>query len=385
VRIPNPYGAESGSGTYRNIWSNKQEFHHPYSGALIVSDIVEWTMKFATNRTMSAICVFGLVLASAGCSAAQGASHGPLEKTNLIVDDFPSVDSAGLYIAQQLGLFKAQGLNVTIVPVFTSSQQTVTNIEKGAADISSGDYVTYMDNELLDKAHLEIIGEASILEPNQLALFVKDGSSIERVSQLEGKTVSVAGHDDIATLLIDSLLSDNGVPSSKVTLVPGTPLPADPALISKGAFTAAPIPEPYVSEGEEQYGLAELADLDQGGTQNFPIQGFAVTQAWAQANPNTLKAFVTALDQGQQIADTDRAAVQKAIEQQPLKVTPGIAAVIALPDFPTAIDPARLQRVVDDMIQFGFLPKKDESFDVHSMVYSGNLASAAGSGVTAGN
>src|SRR5580693_10783377 len=339
-------------------------------------------MKFVRVRALSAVSVLALVLAGAGCSAGQGDQIGPLEKTKLVVDDFPSVDSAGLYIAKQKGLFKALGLDVTIVPVFTSSQQTVTNIEKGKADISSGDYVTYMDNELLSNARLEIVGEASVLQPNQLALFVKDGSKITNLSQLEGKTVSVAGHDDIATLLIDSLLSDNGVPPGKVILRPGIPLPADPAKISQGAFTAAPIPEPFVSEGEQEFGLQELADLDQGGTENFPIQGFAVTQAWAQQHPNTLKAFVTALDQGQEIADTDRAAVEQAIEQPPLKVAPSIAAVISLPDFPTAIDPTRLQRVLDDMIQFGFLSKKDASFSLASISYAGNLATTGGNATT---
>ena len=156
------------------------------------------------------------------------------------------------------------------------------------------------------------------------------------------------------------------------------------ALIDKGVFAAAPIPEPFVSEGEQQFGLEELADLDQGATENFPIQGFAVTREWARQYPNTLKAFTTALDQGQQIADTDRAAVEKAIEQPPLKVNKGIAAVIALPNFPTAIEPARLQRVVNDMIQFGFLPKKDASFQVSSITYSGNLAPTTGLHTTPG-
>jgi NitT/TauT family transport system substrate-binding protein len=339
-------------------------------------------MKFVRVRALSAVSVLALVLAGAGCSAGQGDQIGPLEKTKLVVDDFPSVDSAGLYIAEQKGLFKALGLDVTIVPVFTSSQQTVTDIESGKADISSGDYVTYVDDELQGNAHLEIVGEASILQPNQLALFVKSGSKIVKLSQLEGKKVSVAGHDDIATLLIDSLLSDNNVPASTVTLVPGEPLPADPALISKGVFTAAPIPEPFVSEGEQEFGLQELADLDQGGTENFPIQGFAVTQAWAQQHPNTLKAFVTALDEGQEIADTDRAAVEQAIEQPPLKVAPSMAAVISLPDFPTAIDPTRLQRVLDDMIQFGFLAKKDASFNLASISYAGNLATTGGNATT---
>jgi NitT/TauT family transport system substrate-binding protein len=335
-------------------------------------------MKFVNVRVLSAVSVCALALAGTACSAGQAAPgpRGPLEQTHLVVDDFPSVDSAGLYVARQEGLFQAQGLDVTIVPVFTSSQQTVTDIETGKADISSGDYVTYVDDELQDSAHLEIIAEASVLQPNQLALFVKAGSRIVHLSELVGKKVSVAGHNDIATLLIDSLLADNGVPPSKVILVPGTPLPADPALIDKGVFTAAPIPEPFVSQGEQQFGLEELADLDQGGTENFPIQGFAVTGTWAQRHPNTLNAFVTALDEGQRIADTDRSAVEKAIEQPPLKVAPRIAAVIALPNFPTAIDPTRLQRVLDDMIQFGFLAKKDASFNMSSISYAGNLAAS---------
>lgn len=341
-------------------------------------------MKLATVRVLSATGACAIVLASAAACSSP-VSRGPLEKTQITVDDFPSIDSAGLYIAQQLGLFRKQGLTVNIVPVFTSSQDTVTAIEQGKADVSSADYVTYMDDELKDNAHLEIVGEASLLAPNELALLVKSGSGIENLSQLEGRKVSVAGHDDIATLLIDSLLADNGVPSSKVTLVPGSPLTEDPGLIDKGLFAAAPVPEPFVSEGEQQFGLQELADLDQGGTENFPIQGFAVTQTWARENPNTLKAFVTALDEGQQIADTDRAAVEKAIEQQPLNVTPQIAGVIALPDFPTAIDPVRLQRVVNDMIQFGFLPKSDASFQVSSITYGGNLAAATGTGTSTGS
>src|ERR1700747_1102523 len=143
-------------------------------------------MKFVNARVLPAVFFFALVLAGAGCSAGQGAQgpQGPLEKTHLVVDDFPSVDSAGLYIAEQEGLFKAQGLDVTIVPIFTSSQQTVTDIEKGKADISSGDYVTYMDDELQDNAHLEIIGEASILQPNQLALFVKASSQIAHLGHV---------------------------------------------------------------------------------------------------------------------------------------------------------------------------------------------------------
>jgi NitT/TauT family transport system substrate-binding protein len=319
---------------------------------------------FGTGIGVAVTAALVLLPLACGCSASQGAP-GPLEKTDITVGDFPSIDSAGLYIAETDGLFQAQGLNVKIDQVF-QSQAAVTGQEKGTYDISSADYVTYLDNELDDHANLRIIAEASILQPNQLAMLVGSQSHITSLKQLEGKTVSVAAPGDIATLLVDSLLSDNDIPAGDVRIKSGVALPAAPAMLAKGAVAAAPVPEPFVSEGEEQLGVEELADLDQGGTQNFPIQGFAVTGQWAEKYPNTLHAFVTALDEGQRIADTNRSAVEKATERF-LNISPMTAAVMALPEFPLSVDPPRLQRVLSAMIQFGFLPKKDASFQLATM------------------
>jgi NitT/TauT family transport system substrate-binding protein len=198
-------------------------------------------------------------------------------------------------------------------------------------------------------------------------MLVAHGSTIDKVKELAGKTIAVAGHDDIATLLIDSLLTENDVPLHDVTIEPGKQLPAIPALLNKHVIQAGPVPEPFVSEGEESLGVQELADLDQGATLNFPIQGFAVTQAWAEQNPNTLRAFTAALAEGQEVADTNRHEVEVATEKF-LSVPPMTAAVMALPEFPLSVDATQLQRVVDDMVQFGFVPASDASFRVSSMV-----------------
>ena len=340
-------------------------------------------MKFRCWPIFAAVLVGAAVT---GCSSSGGGAGMPivggLEATHITVYDFPSIDSAGLYIAEQDGLFSKEGLNVTVVPDFKSTQDTVTMIESGKAQVSSGDYVTYMDNELGANPNLEIVAEASVLQPNQLGLMVKPGSDITTVQDLENKTVAVSGHDDIATLLIDSLLVDNDVPLRLVHLTPGIPLPAVPALVAESKFATGPVPEPFVSLAEQETGETVLADLDQGGTANFPIQGYAVTRSWARQNPDTLKAFATALDEGQEIADTNRAEVEKVIEGQPLSVAKGIAAVVALPEFPNGIDPTRLQRVVDDMVRFGFFTGKElaeaKAFKVSSMVYDPNVANANG-------
>ncbi len=319
-----------------------------------------------------------VVMLAAGCSSGGSGGGAPLklEKTNIIVDAFPAIDSAGLYIAQTDGLFAAQGLHVTIVPTPStppSTQDLINGQEQGKYDITAGDYVTYIEDQLgvgAPKANLRIIAEASSLQPNVLALLVKGGSSISSVGQLRNRVVSVNATKGIGTLLIDSLLLEHGLKPNQVHFA-NVPFPGVATALKNpnGLISASFVPEPFVSLDEATRGLTELADLDQGSTQDFPIQGYAVTAAWAKKYPNTLKAFTTALSQGQEIADTNRAAVEAAIEQY-LGIQKEDAAFISLPTFPLGVDPVRLQRVVSAMTRFRLLPP-GTTFDVSSMVIGG--------------
>jgi NitT/TauT family transport system substrate-binding protein len=328
-------------------------------------------------RTMLIASAVAVTMLAAGCSSGgSGSGTAPLklEKTNIVVNAFPAIDSAGLYIAQDKGLFAAQGLHVTIVPVPKGPPPSTQDLIKGQVggqwDITAGDYVTYIQNHLgagVPRQDLRIVAESSILQPNVLTVMVKGNSPISQVSQLKGKNVSVNAANDIGTLLIDSLLVSHGLKPQQVhyATVP-FPVVATALTAKNSTLTAAFAPEPFVSFGEAQAGLQELADLDQGSTQDFPIQGYAVTAEWAKKYPNTLKAFTTALAQGQQIADTDRAAVETAIEKY-LGIDTQSAAFISLPAFPLSIDSVRLQRVVSAMARFGLLPR-DTRFEVASMI-----------------
>lgn len=178
-------------------------------------------MKTRNVLIASAVAV---TMLAAGCSSGGSGGGAPLklEKTDIVVDAFPAIDSAGLYIAQTEGLFAAQGLHVTIVPtpkIPPSTQDLINGQEQGKYDITAGDYVTYIDNQLGvggTKANLRIIAEASFLQPNVLTLLVKGGSPISSVGQLRNRTVSVNAPDDIGTLLIDSLLVEHGLTPRQV-------------------------------------------------------------------------------------------------------------------------------------------------------------------------
>ena len=150
------------------------------------------------SRTVFAASAAAVTMLAAGCSSGGSGGGAPQykpEKTNITVNAFPAIDSAGLYIAQEQGLFAAQGLHVTIVPVKNpppSTQDLIDGQVHGQYDITAGDYVTYFQDQLgmgPSKADLRIIAESSFLQPNVLTLLVKGESPISQVSQLKGKVV----------------------------------------------------------------------------------------------------------------------------------------------------------------------------------------------------
>jgi NitT/TauT family transport system substrate-binding protein len=310
----------------------------------------------------------------AGCSSSGGAADAlHLEKSVLNVAVDPSVDSAGFFIALDQGLFKAQGLtvNVTAAP---DSQTAIAGQVAGAYDITGGNYVTYIQAQQQGQADLDIFAEGSVMGPGTQGIFTTPGSSVSTLADLKGKTVAVSAPDDVLYLLTASLLTEHGISPSSVHFA-SIPFIEMPAELESRAVSAAVLPEPYASDDEEAQGDVSMADLDQGATTGFPVEGYAVTKQWAAKNPRTLAAFYTALEQGQQIADTSRSAVEQAMVNMPAPygVSPETAAVMALDSYPVSdgpvgsVDRVRLQRVANVMTEFLGFPK----FDIGSMLMAG--------------
>ena len=109
-------------------------------------EFTEARMK-TRSSWIAALFAAPIMIISAACSSASGAipaAAGPApEEPDITVAAIPAVDLAGLYIAQDRGLFARQGLHVTIVPM-PSSQSVITEQLAGKVDISAGSYVAYL-------------------------------------------------------------------------------------------------------------------------------------------------------------------------------------------------------------------------------------------------
>jgi NitT/TauT family transport system substrate-binding protein len=343
------------------------------------------------NRAVRAVEVLGAVAAVAVLailfltrSTGTGQAATPaIEQPDLNVAVVPAADSAGFFVALHDGLFTARGLHVTFIPAVSS--ETVINAQQldepsDRIDISCGNYVSYIQaQENYDQgkrpssttdpmvaADLDIFAEGSVMEPGAQGLYVMPGSPVKTLADLRGKTIGVNAPGNILYLLVASVLADHGLNVSGVRFA-YYPLPEMAAMLKAGKVAAAVLPEPFASQAEQSMGVTVLADLDQGATAAFPVQGCAVTRQWAALHPVTLEAFRAAFEQGQEIADTDRSAVERAMEAlpAPLGLSRDTAAVMALDTYPVgSVDTVRVQRVADVMREFLGFPV----FDVSSMI-----------------
>ena len=309
------------------------------------------------SASMTTAVILSAVLA-AGCASPTGtASESALtqpELTGITVAAIPAADLAGLYIAQEEGLFAKQGLHVTLEKI-ASNQAAVAAQLKGQVDISAQSYVSYIAAQAAG-ARFRILAEASTLRPGTRVLVTRAGSRITSIAALAGKEIGVNGSNNIGTLLASALLAEYGISEKKADFITDPKGYTDmPAQIQVGTWGAALLAEPYATIAEEDYGDQEVADTDQGATENFPMDGYVATQAWAEKYPKTGAAFVRAIQEGQAIADTSPLAVQSAIakyDDLPIKVT----AVMAIPGFPTgSVEAPNIQRVANVMLEFGAL------------------------------
>jgi NitT/TauT family transport system substrate-binding protein len=308
------------------------------------------------NWRAAPLIATAIAVLAAGCGAgSDGVVLSSLSRPeNITVAALPAADLAGLYVAQDDGFFAEQGLHVTIEKI-ASSAAIIADQLKGQVDITAGSYVAYIAAQAAG-SRFRILAEASALQPDTRVLVVPAGSPIKSLTDLVGKKIGLNGTNSIGTLLISMLLAEHGISPGQVTFVTDPDgFPAMPAELHDGAWSAAFLAEPYVTLAGQDYGDEVLADLDQGEAMNFPIDGYMATQAWAQKYPNTAAAFVRAIEEGQALADTDRAAVDKALGESD-SLPRVVTAVMALPDFPVGpVDVSRIQRTAEAMLQYGLL------------------------------
>lgn len=308
-------------------------------------------------RSLSALTVpvaISAAMAVAGCGSAVTDSGRSPQVTDVVVAAVPGEGSAGLYVAQDQGLFTRAGLHVAIKAV-SSSGTVIPAMLRGQVTIASGQYTSYVAADAAGVARMKILAAGYSLGPGVQEIMVSAGSPVRSPAQLKGATIAVNAVNSETTDLLYTALASYGIIPSQVGVV-AIPFPAMPAALAAHRVTAIYEIQPYVTEAGQQHGDQELLDIDSGAAAGFPISGYAALASWATHNPAAARAFTRAIEQGNALAATNLKILQHAFETS-LHISPLVADVMAAGVFPVSIDPTALQRVPDLMLTYGQLRK----------------------------
>ncbi len=160
-----------------------------------------------------AACAAGtLILATAGPAVAQ--DEMPLDDMTVLLDWFVNPDHAALVVAQEAGMFEAQGLEVELIePADPNDPPKL--VAAGGADLA----VSYQPQlHLLVDAGLPLVRVGTLVATPLNTLVVLADSDIQSIADLEGKRVgySVGGLEDA---LLGAMLAEHGLGLDDITLI----------------------------------------------------------------------------------------------------------------------------------------------------------------------
>jgi len=285
----------------------------------------------------------------------------------------PAADEGGLYVAAAGGFFRQQGLTVNIKPV-TGGEEAIPGLQSGNVQLVGGNYVSFVLAQIAGHASgkpadFRVVAPASDMQPGTESLYVLPGSRYKTVASLASShaTVGLNTPRDVGQVMLGSLMQDNGYSLRDIRQI--TPPGGFPELVSMlrhGQVDAAWLPQPFATQAQQQYGAVQLADLDQGAVQDFPFTGYIGTASWVRSHPNTVAAFTRALDKGQQVADTDREALEQAMEKY-TGLPPIVADTMPYDSYPLTMVQPQIQRVSNAMYEFGLTPGLKQPYQMTGM------------------
>ncbi|WP_181776976.1 ABC transporter substrate-binding protein [Amycolatopsis pittospori] len=285
---------------------------------------------------------------------ASGGGDGTVEKAKIKVALLPVVDLAPLRLAQEGGYFKAEGLEVEAVDA-PSGQASMTKMIGGEVDIAFSTYMPFFIAKSKGAADIRLVADSVSASPKSNAVVTVPNSPVKTINDLAGKKIAITDKNTASHLLTVSVMKDHGVDSSKVQWVPMA-LPNIAAALAAGQVDAAYAPEPFLTQASKVAGATPVVDIATGATQDFPLAGFGSLGSFVDKNPKTVAAFQRALTKA--VRDSaDRSKIEPLIVKY-AKVDAETASLLTLPTFGSTLDPRRIQRVPDLLLQTGVLTAK---------------------------
>lgn len=289
----------------------------------------------------AAVTAAALVLVLTGCGGDGDSSSSGGGRTTVRVAALPLSDCAMLYIAQNRGLFKKEGLDVRVQQI-QQSLQALPALSKGQIDmVASANYVTYFQAQDQGTLDIRIVAEAIRAAPRMMEVLVPKDSDIKTVADLAGRKVAVNVLNNVQSLTFNEVLAKRGIGRPVYRQIP---FPQMGAALDKGQVDAVHVVEPYDSSIQDELGARVLVDGASAPVESIPLSGYITTEKFAGKNADALARFQRALKAAVKLAAADPSLVRSVLPTY-TKVTREQAEKIDLPVYPATMDGAQIGRL----------------------------------------
>lgn len=292
--------------------------------------------------------------------APKGASA--VEKAKIKVAVLPTMDTVPLFLAIDSGYFANEGLEVSTV-MAASGADCVNKLVSGDVDFAFSSYTPFFAAKIKGGVDLKLVADASSAAPGNAVVVTMPNSPVHNIREMAGKRVAITAKFTMSHLLVESQLKVNGVDSASIQWVE-LPFPQMADKLAKGQIDAAFLTEPFLQQAAKGVGAYRLFDTATGPTAEIPLTGYGSTGKFVNSNRRTVEAFQRAMRKATDEARGDRTKVDPLL-QKIAKVDADTSHLAVLTNFVSSLDPVRIQRVVDLMVEFKALDKK---FDVAEMI-----------------
>lgn len=250
-------------------------------------------MRFVSKAKRAFLgCAFMALLLSSADIVPSSAQTVP---AMVIVGPLNSASAAGLYYAQQQGLFAKAGLDLKIQPM-PGGAVAVAAVVGGAINIGYGNTLTVIE------AHAKQI-PVSLLAPGSLyqsqvpvaQLLASGDSTLKAPQDFIGTTIGVASLNDLAVLAVRAWLERGNVDSTKVNFIEVPPAAAINAL-NTNRVAAVVLYDPYLGAALAQ-GAKMITKPYDFIAPTFLISAWFVSNQWAATHRDAAVAFARVMEQ----------------------------------------------------------------------------------------
>jgi NitT/TauT family transport system substrate-binding protein len=301
--------------------------------------------------------------ASGGAASSGGGAAGGV--TNVTVGYVPYSDDASLFYAQDSGIFKKHGLNVSFV-----AQASPVAVEASMASGTEqfGFITTPVLVNLASKGvDVKCVSSVDGNEPSDPAndttvLVAAKGSGIKSVKDLAGKNVGEVQLTSLNALAVQILAKKAGIDPKSIRQV-AIPFAQMPAALSQSRVQAAVIVAPFTQSALDE-GATVLSHPNVELFPNATVTCLDAMGSYIKSNPKVVGQFRAAMDESIAYSKTHPDEVKKSLVKG-LSLTPEVAAKQTLAtNFNSAFNVGSIATIEKYMKEFGVITSAPPAADM---------------------